>query len=358
MVENVRKTIGLCVPLKQAENMRIFLLKNNLSRKDLKLDKDTKFMYFPVKKNIPYDQLAISYNYNIIERNFSVKISEIKKDYKEGIKLPKELKTLLPTSYDVVGDIALIKLPDGLHKFKKKIGEALIQSNKNIKTVCRDNGITGELRVRKVEVVAGENRMTTTHREHGLVFDVDVGKTYFSPRLAGERKRVADLVNNNEVIVDMFTGIAPFSIMIAKYAKPRIVYAIDKNKDAVLFARKNIKKNNVLDKVEIICGDAHDIVKRLCKKNITADRVIMNLPFSAHQFFSDALSIIIDRGIIHYYDILNEKDIDSRINLLEKIAEKSGASLRIKNLRKIKTYSPREIYIGADIEVKLIDTPT
>jgi tRNA G37 N-methylase Trm5 len=60
-----------------------------------------------------------------------------------------------------------------------------------------------------------------------------------------------------------------------------------------------------LDKVEIICGDAHDVVRRLCKEYITADRVIMNLPFSAHQFFSDALSIIIDRGIIHYYDILN-----------------------------------------------------
>ncbi|ENO11808.1 hypothetical protein MBGDC06_00197 [Thermoplasmatales archaeon SCGC AB-539-C06] len=50
MVESIRKTIGLCVPLKQAENMRIFLLKNNLLRKDLKLDKDNKFMYFPVKK--------------------------------------------------------------------------------------------------------------------------------------------------------------------------------------------------------------------------------------------------------------------------------------------------------------------
>ena len=58
-------------------------------------------------------------------------------------------------------------------------------------------------------------------------------ETYFSPRLANERKRITSLVKPGETVVDMFAGVAPFSIMIAKYANPKIIYAIDKNKDAI-----------------------------------------------------------------------------------------------------------------------------
>ena len=56
--------------------------------------------------------------------------------------------------------------------------------------------------------------------------------------LASERKRVAGLVKPGEIVVDMFAGVAPFSIMIARYAKPKIVYAIDKNKEAIILAER------------------------------------------------------------------------------------------------------------------------
>ena len=171
-------------------------------------------------------------------------------------------------------------------------------------------------------------------------------KTYFSPRLATERKRVANLVKPGEIVVDMFTGVAPFSIMIAKYADPKIIYAIDKNSEAIKYAKENIKKNNVLDKVEIIHADAKKVHKILKEK---ADRIIMNLPFSAHMFLKNTLTITKKISIIHYYDILKEEEIQERINELKRIGKENKTKLTNLNVRKIKTYAPREFYIGIDI---------
>ena len=338
--------IGVQVGLRQAEKARRYLSENNLLRKDLKVSKDNSFIYFPVK-----EASHISNSYKIIEKEFET--NELKpKSYKEIVSIPDNLKQDLPTSYDIIGDIILIKLPENLIKYQEEIGKSLLKTNKNIKTVCLTQPVAGELRTRNVKVISGEKRTKTTHKEYGLTFNVDVKKTYFSPRLATERKRVANLVKPNEVVVDMFAGVAPFSIMIAKYASPKVIYAIDKNEDAVKSARQNIKRNNVLDKIEAIHTDAKEICRILNQKNAKADRVIMNLPFSAHMFFTSALEIINDNGTIHYYDIQKEDKIQERINELKKAAKENRVVLKNLDVRKIKTYAPREFYIGLDITVR------
>jgi tRNA (guanine37-N1)-methyltransferase len=134
--------------------------------------------------------------------------------------------------------------------------------------------------------------------------------------------------------------------MIASYSNPKIVYAIDKNKFAIDFLKQNIKKNNVLDKVEALNIDSKDIHKNISCK---ADRIIMNLPFSAYNFFKYALKIANKICVIHYYDILSDDKIQNRIKDLKKIAINSGFVLSNLDVRKIKTYAPREYYIGIDI---------
>jgi tRNA (guanine37-N1)-methyltransferase len=274
------------------------------------------------------------------------------KSYKEIVKIPQNLKKDLPTSFDVIGDILLIKLKDNIIKYKEEIAKALLKNHKNIKTVCLIHPVSGELRTRKIEIIGGEKRTKTIHKEYGLNFAIDIKKAYFSTRLANERKRIMDQVKNNEIIIDMFTGVAPFSIMIAKYAKPKIIYAFDKNKDAIKYAKENIKINNVLDKVEAVCIDALNIPNYLKEKNVKADRIIMNLPFSVFDFFPKALQTLKNDGAIHYYEILTDESLDERINELKEIAKKQGYILAFNSIRKIKSYSPREFYIGIDITAK------
>jgi tRNA (guanine37-N1)-methyltransferase len=271
------------------------------------------------------------------------------RSYKDIVNVPKNLKQELPTSYDIVGDIVLIKLRNNLLSNKKEIAKALLTAHRNIKTVCLITPVSGELRTRKIEIIGGEKRTETIHKEFGLIFQLDISKVYFSTRLSSERKRITNLVNNNEIIVDMFTGVGPFSIMIAKYANPKIIYALDKNSNAIKYAKKNVTKNNVLDKVEVIHANSKEIEKII---KVKANRILMNLPFSSHLFFSNALKIMNNICIIHYYDILNINDLEQRINYLKEIAIDNNVILTGFNVRRIKSYTPREFYIGIDITAK------
>jgi tRNA (guanine37-N1)-methyltransferase len=341
-----KETIAICVPLKDAEKVRKYLYEKKLLRNDLRLNKDKEYIYFPVK------EISKEFTFHsVIKKSFQKKEAK-PTSYKETVLIPGKLKHELPTSYDIIGDIILVKLSKNLLKYQKEIGESLLKSNKNIKTVCLIEPVGGEFRTRNIKMMAGEKRTTTTHTEYGLTFNVDVKNTYFSPRLATERKRVASLVKQGEIVVDMFAGVAPFSIMIAKYANPKIVYAIDKNLEAVKYAQENIRRNNVLDKIEILHADAREVPDILNKKDVKADRIIMNLPFSAHLFFVYTLRIMKDYSIIHYYDILEKEKIEERINALKKIAEKNKTTLTNLDVRKIKTYAPREFYIGIDITAR------
>ena len=337
------KSQSIRVPLKEADKIHKYLSGKKLLRNDLKIRKDSIFIYFPVK-NIP-EELSGYYT----EKSEFEKRNSNPRSYKEIISIPDNLKNKLPTSFDVIGDIILLKIDRNLIDYKKEIGDSLLEVNKNIKTVCLVEPVSGEFRTRNIEIISGENRLTTTHVEYGLEFNMDVKNTYFSPRLANERKRITKIVENNEIIVDMFSGVGPFSIMIAKYANPKIVYAIDKNKIAIKYAKQNIRKNNVLDKIEVINADAKDIHKILKNK---ADRIIMNLPFSSHLFLEHALNIAKNKCIIHYYDILNEDKIPNRIDEISSIGKENGYLLNYFQLRKIKTYGPREFYIGIDIMAK------
>ena len=252
---------GLQVKLEEAEEIRNYLYKNRLLREDYKIKAEERYVYLPVK-NLTKKELS---SYKIIKKEFEKK-KITPRSYKEILTIPASLKNILPTSYDIIGDIILIKLSEELLEYQKDIGNALLKAHKNVNTVCLSQPVRGELRTRNIKIIAGKKRTQTIHREYGLQFFVDISKTYFSPRLANERKRVANLVKPGETVVDMFAGVAPFSIMIAKYASPKIVYAIDKNKDAVTYAKQNIKYNKVVDKVEVYNADAKNIDKILQKK--------------------------------------------------------------------------------------------
>ena len=335
-----KTTKAICIPIAEAETIRRFLKNRNLLNTDLEIIKQKKFIYFPVKE--------VSYkltSYKMVTKSFKLK-NKKPNCYKEILKLPKILMEKLPTSYDVLGSIILIKLSKTLLPYQTEIGKALLETHKNIQTVCLIDPIQGEFRTRNVTIIAGEKQTLTTHTEYGLSFDVDVATTYFSPRLVSERMRVANLVKPGEIIVDMFAGVAPFSIMIARYAKPMVVYALDKNIEAIKLAHQNTKQNHVLDKVEIIHADANNVKEMIPKK---ANRIIMNLPFSAYKFFPIALSIATKRCTLHYYDIAREEDIEERIEGLKKIASENSFNFLDLSIRKIKTYAPREFYIGIDI---------
>ncbi|MBC7108831.1 MAG: class I SAM-dependent methyltransferase family protein [Methanomassiliicoccales archaeon] len=265
-------------------------------------------------------------------------------DYKQYAKIPQSLVPLLPSSFDIVGDIAVIKLPDELLPYKSEIGDALMMAFPHIKTVALDKGIKGEMRIMELEIIAGENRTETVHTEYGLKFKVDMKKTYFNPRLASERRRIASLVRNEEIVIDMFAGVGPFSIMIRKYGMPRIVYAIDFNVDAIDYLRKNIVLNH-LNRIVPICADARTAIEDLPPAN----RIVMNLPHSAGEFIMTALNKLEEDGILHTYFISDKSKEHTFVESVRTECMKAGCLIEVLRCEELKSYSPAASVYSLDL---------
>lgn len=335
------------ITLSQGEAMRKHLLELQLLRTDLKIKKDDRFIYLPIIDKVSINN-TISNQFDIIVTNFTKQHEKIN-DYKELLEFSSDLQTLLPASFDVIGSIILIKIDEQLIPFQKDIGNALLQTHSHVTSVYSIEPVEGELRTRSVSPIAGVEQTVTTHREFGVKYFVDIEKTYFSPRLATERKYISSIVEPNEVILDMFTGVAPFPIIISKFAKPKIIIGIDKNDEAIILAEKNVALNNFDRIIKLFSDDAKNASRILQSLNLHADRIIMNLPFYSFDFFTYALQCIKKRSIIHLYTIGDEESIEQRLDSLKKEAESLNFKIFIENKRKIKTYAPHEFYMGIDI---------
>ncbi len=211
-----------------------------------------------------------------------------------------------PGSFDVIGHIAIIKNIDGKDYSSK--AEEILQTRKSIRTVYLDMGVKGDHRKRTLELLAGEDLPETLYRENGITLRVNVRKAYFSPRLATERLLISSRIRNGEYVCDMFSGIGPFSISIAKNAMVRVV-AIDSNCDAVEILRENIKINRLAGTIDAICADSSAEISRHGK----FDRIIMNLPHDAFNFIDNAYAALNDGGMINYYEISTDEGITDRM---------------------------------------------
>jgi tRNA (guanine37-N1)-methyltransferase len=329
-------SLCIVVPKKKAEPVRKRLIEKGILRKGLQIKSDAKNVYIPVSQRVDL-------GYPIETASFD-EVDEQVKDYRVLVDIPDDLRTSLPSSYDVLGSIALVKLADEVKEYAHEIGEAIIATQKAIKTVCVDAGVVDQFRTRAVSVVAGEKTTQTIHKEYGLVFKMDVAKVFFSPRLATERETVAKQVAAGEVVVDMFAGIGPFSIMIAKTRAPRIVYAIDANPEAIKHMAENIELNKVTS-VKPILGDAREQIAKL----EPADRIIMNLPHDAREFLADAIRVLKPGGVVHFYEIVEEAEVAQRVGGLADIAVREGRVMKELARRRVKSYSPTMNFYAFDL---------
>ena len=218
------------------------------------------------------------------------------------------------SSFDIIGDIIIIKIPEELEEKKEIIAKTLINKIKTVNTVFQQiSSVQGEYRTRRLCFLTGINKSNTEYREHGCIFKVDVLKTYFSPRLATERLRVSKLIGNNEIIINMFAGIGTYSIILAKKNPDCIVYSIDSNPYANDLCIINSKLNKVQDRVIPILGNARTIISNQLKGKAT--RVLMPLPEQAAEFIDSAIMALENnKGIIHYFAHIKAK---SKFDALE-----------------------------------------
>jgi len=259
--------------------------------------------------------------------------------------LSKKQLSLVPRGFDVIGDVLLFNsFPDELVKKEKKIGERILANFPNIKVVAKKTGkFSGKYRTQTIKIIAGEKRKETTHKENDVRIKLHIQNTYFSPRTATERMRIAKKVKKGESVLVMFSGAAPFPLVIAKHSSPKEVYGIESNPDAHKYALENARK---FPTIHLIKGEVSKV-----KLNKKFDRIVMPLPKTAIDFFPLALSKLKKKGTIHLYAFVENEASGAIKSAIKGICKEKKKKCRILREVKCGSASPAEYRTCFDISV-------
>lgn len=207
----------------------------------------------------------------------------------------------LPGGFDRVGDIAVVSIVPEVVPWQSAIGNLLLAEHPHLKVVAKRVGeVGGEFRTLPLEVIAGEKRLRTVHRENGVVLHLDLGQVYYSVRSAQERLRIARLVRPGERLTVLCSGVGPFPLVIAQHSRGTEVIGIEKNPLAHAFALENLRANRRLDGVRFLKGDAAEVLPML---QPGFDRLLIVLPHGGEALLPSALPALKAGGMLHFYDM-------------------------------------------------------
>ena len=257
----------------------------------------------------------------------------------------------LPTGYQIVGNILLLKLPKiKSQKEKMIVAEKSKKILPYIKTVCEIKEVSGEFRKAKIKILFGKST-ETIHKENVILYKLDVSKIMFSKGNLSERKRLIGKINPGEIVVDMFAGIGYFSLNLAKFTKTKNIYSIEKNKTAFGYLKENIRLNKIKN-IEPLYGDCRKV-----KIKEKADRIIMGYFPGTDKFLPSAFRLLKKKGIIHYHNIFSKEELwDKPIQILEKSAKENGFKLeRVLEKKIVKDYAPNVYHVVVDAEFRKLE---
>jgi len=268
----------------------------------------------------------------------------------KGVLTDEEIQ-YLSSSFDVIGDIAIIKIPVQLSGKERLIGETLLRQMKNVTTVLRqDSDVQGEYRLREVSPIAGVENYETIYKENGVALRVDVRSVYFSPRLSTERSRIASLVSSGETIFNMFAGAGTFSFILAKSVNCT-VHSVDVNPEAIRFTEESLTLNKKLKgRVLPVLSDASDYANSHAGE---FDRVLMPLPERSKEFLPAAIFSAKKSGaMIHYYVHVSQDLFDDRSWIYNHLKEIGlGRNYEVLLWKRVREVGPRYIQAVADLKL-------
>ncbi len=268
---------------------------------------------------------------------------------KEALKdvLREEELKILRRGFEIIGDVAILEIPEELESRKHIITEAVLKAHRHLKTVLRKKGeVSGIYRVASYEVLHG-GETETIAKEFGCRYRVDPTRVYFSSRLSSERDRIARIAEDGENILVMFAGVGPYAILLARRKDVKVI-GVEINPVACRYFKENVKMNRVEEKVEVICGDVRDVVPSLGKR---FDRIIMPSPFIAEDYVYLLPGVVKKGGAVHYYTIAGEEEEGELSSRVEDKFRDEGMEVETVFWRRVGSYAPRVNRYVVDVRV-------
>ncbi|AMM53092.1 tRNA (guanine(37)-N1)/4-demethylwyosine(37)-methyltransferase Taw22 [Pyrococcus kukulkanii] len=331
--------VAVRVEKRRAKEVLEILKEKDLLDGKRKPIRDGNYVFFPVTNG----ELAKSLGLEVVD--ISLPMRPERQIYKNlADLLPKDIVERLGR-LDVIGDIAVITIPEELMDKVEIVAQAIRKLCPQVKVIARRGFHEGKYRVRKLEVIWGEDRLETIHKENGVLIKIDLASVFFNPRMKGERYRIAQLVRDGEKILLPFAGVLPYALVIARMREVKIT-AVELNPRAVELAYENIELNKrwLKGKIEVIHGDVFKVLQELPE----FDRVISPTPKGV-----DALSLTLSKAkkYLHYYDFIHEDEIEAFRNRIIEECRRQGKECSVK-VKKITDYKPHVYKVCADVEIK------
>jgi tRNA (guanine37-N1)-methyltransferase len=324
------------VPREDAERLRRRLLQLSLLRRDLRPKVTGDKVLLPVANVEESVRVA---------KSLGILAEACKSTFARYRKLEERIEGL--SSYTLLGEVAIINYRGKDPSAYERLAELIMMKHPKVRAVYLKLRTQGAFRLPELVLVRGERVTETEFKEYGLRFRVDVTKAYVNPRLASEHRRVAEAVSDGEDVLDMFSGIGPFSIHIASLRSSRIL-AVDINPYASYYAAMNVKLNRraLKGRVVVMRADARILANLL---DTRFDRIIMNNPTGALSFVDVACRLLKRRGILHIYKLVEREERLEEV--VERRLKDEGCEVLEMNVKKVREYSPDQVIVVADVYV-------
>lgn len=235
----------------------------------------------------------------------------------DNMKIEHVLSQLMPdplSSWSTIGHIVHLNLKEYHLPYKYVIGQVLLDKLKPaVKLVVNKvSTIENKFRIFPMEVLARESDDVTTvveTKSGSCRFQFDFAAVYWNPRLDTEHRRIIETLRPGmDVLYDVFAGVGPFSIPVAK--RKCKVLANDLNPESFRWLQNNATLNKVTQYHSSYCMDGHEFLRKIVREDLFAEwkardsgeeprmkrfSITMNLPQLAIEFLSAFVGWFADR---------------------------------------------------------------
>ncbi|MDP6333767.1 MAG: hypothetical protein QF479_03950 [Candidatus Poseidoniaceae archaeon] len=277
-------------------------------------------------------------------------------------KIFEEIKNQIPNSYEIQGDILIVKLEEEIRKHGIAIAQAMLSQLPSVRLVCADNGVIGDFRVRDLQPLCSRNNSFSTRtqiRENGVIISTDPAKVYFSARLSKERednlsaaKKLRNKLGRPLRICDPYAGVGPsLAPLLREKDLVSQCFAGDLNPDAFKLLNENIthfisKSEKPPSPLAVKNIDARDWTTELQEESII-DYLLVNLPHHSLQHLPELLPLLSKNHptVIRGWAIIDRDSLNNQDKDIRSMIELAGGKLESIDCSEIKGFSSSKIFM-------------
>uniref|UniRef100_A0A8D0CB45 tRNA wybutosine-synthesizing protein 2 homolog n=1 Tax=Salvator merianae TaxID=96440 RepID=A0A8D0CB45_SALMN len=218
-----------------------------------------------------------------------------------GATWSEKLEKDLPRSWQRQGDLVLLSEDSFREILWAQLGQELwevVARALGARRIAKYGRVQSDtFRTPTVTLLLGQDGWVE-HVDNGIRYTFDVTRCMMSPGNITEKLRIASLLCEGEVVVDLYAGIGYFTLPYLVHAGAAFVHACECNPHAVEALQKNLELNGVQDQCLIHQGD-----NRKLELTNVADRVNLGLIPTSEEGWAVACQVLRkDKGgVLHIH---------------------------------------------------------